>query len=210
MIKLRQTIVVEGRYDKSKLATLFDANIIETGGFVIFKDAEKLALLRRLAAQSGVILLTDSDAAGFRIRAFLSGALPKEQITHVYIPDVYGKERRKERPSAEGKLGVEGVDKDRILQAFRLAGVPLDGDPPQPKASGAKDDAPITAADLYADGLTGGPDAATRRRRLQSLLGLPARLSTAALLQILNRLYTRRHYRETLLLLSGEFGDESQ
>ena len=122
MIRLKQTVIVEGRYDKARLSSLIDANILTTDGFDIFRDKRKLHTIRMLAEKDGIILLTDSDAAGFRIRGYLSGAVPPERITHVYIPDLFGKERRKNRPSAEGKLGVEGVPTKLLLEAFARAG----------------------------------------------------------------------------------------
>ena len=123
MIRLKQTVIVEGRYDKARLSSLIDANILTTDGFDIFRDKRKLHTIRMLAEKDGIILLTDSDAAGFRIRGYLSGAVPPERITHVYIPDLFGKERRKAQPSAEGKLGVEGVPTKLLLEAFARAGI---------------------------------------------------------------------------------------
>ena len=191
MIRLKQTIIVEGRYDKAKLANLFDAPILETGGFGIFKDKEKLALIRRLAAGEGVVLLTDSDRAGFHIRRYIAQAagqaLPKEKIIHVYVPDIYGKERRKTAPSAEGKLGVEGVPDEKILAAFAAAGLTGDETPLPVRL--------ITKLDLYEDGLAGGPDSAALRRNLCACLELPVRLSANALLDMLNRLTTYEEYK---------------
>ena len=192
MLKLRQAVIVEGRYDKAKLASLVDATILTTDGFDIFKDREKLALIRALAAKNGVVLLTDSDAAGFKIRGYLARAIPPGQLTHVYIPDLFGKEPRKARPSAEGKLGVEGVPAGTLLEAFRRAGVtaePVEDAPPR---------APITKADLMDWGLSGGEQSAARRRALCARLGLPERLSANGLLGALNALY-RREELEALL-----------
>ena len=194
MLKLKQAVIVEGRYDKARLSTLLDATILTTDGFGIFRDREKLALIRRLAAQSGIILLTDSDAAGFRIRRYLAGAVPKEQITHVYIPDLWGKERRKARPSAEGKLGVEGIPNQLLLEAFRRAGVAVE----EAQAPSASTPPPITKADLMEWGLSGGPDSAARRRALLRQLKLPERLSANALLEMLNRMYDRETVRSVL------------
>ncbi len=189
MIKLRQAIVVEGRYDKAKLASIFDTTIIQTDGFAIFRSPEKLELIRRLARQDGIIILTDSDRAGFKIRSYIGGAVQDAQITHIYIPDIPGKERRKHRPSAEGKLGVEGVEDRLLVQAFEKAGV-LDGAPPEPPAR------PITKLDLYEDGFAGGPESRTLRALLLQRLELPARLSANALVSVLNRLLTYEQYRE--------------
>ena len=121
MLRVRQAIIVEGRYDKAKLHSLVDATIVTTDGFGVFRNREKLAYIRRLAAQTGIIILTDSDAAGFRILGFLAGAVDPSQVTHVYIPDLFGKERRKTQPSAEGKLGVEGIPAQTLLAALRRA-----------------------------------------------------------------------------------------
>ena len=165
MIKLRQAIVVEGRYDKNALCQLVDAPVIETHGFGVMKDKRLLGFLRQVAAARGLIILTDSDGAGFVIRNFLKGALPPEQVLHAYIPDVPGKERRKRVPGKEGKLGVEGMPPD-----------------------------PITKTDLYLAGLSGGADSAARRRALQQELGLPEHLGSAGLLQALNLLMTREEF----------------
>lgn len=178
MIRLEQAVIVEGKYDKIKLAALLDAPIITTDGFGVFRNAEKLGLIRRLAQQRGVILLTDSDGAGFVIRNKLAGMLPKEQVTHVYIPDLFGKERRKSSPSAEGKLGVEGMPVQILLDAFAKAGVTA--------SQVAQPARRITRLDLYEAGISGRPDAAVRRKKLLHAAGLPERLSSGALLQILN------------------------
>ena len=188
MIKLKQAVIVEGKYDKAKLSSLVDATIVTTDGFDVFRDREKLAYIRALAEKNGVIILTDSDAAGFRIRAHIAGAVDPEKITHVYIPDIFGKERRKTQPSAEGKLGVEGMPAGVLLDALRRAGVAVEGqDAPAP----AKRAAPVTKADLVEWGLSGGPDSAGRRRRVLAALGLPARMNANAMLSAINALYTR-------------------
>lgn len=191
MIKLKQAVVVEGKYDKAKLSSLVDATIVTTDGFDVFRDREKLAYIRALAEKNGVIILTDSDAAGFRIRAHIAGAVDPEKITHVYIPDIFGKERRKAQPSAEGKLGVEGMPAGVLLDALRRAGVAVEGqDAPAP----AKRAAPVTKADLVEWGLSGGPDSAGRRRRVLAALGLPARMNANAMLSAINALYTRGEF----------------
>ena len=196
MRRVREVIVVEGRYDKNALKQAVDAAVVETGGFGVFKDRERLALLRRLAAERGLILLTDSDGAGFVIRNFLKGAIPSEQITQAYIPDVYGKERRKAAPGREGKLGVEGMRPQVLLAALERAGATFeDGEAP------AERGAPITKADLYALGLSGRPDSAGRRAELLRRLDLPEHMSANALLETLNLLYTREE-----LLEEGENG----
>lgn len=191
MIKLKQAVIVEGKYDKAKLSSLVDATIVTTDGFDVFRDREKLAYIRALAEKNGVIILTDSDAAGFRIRAHIAGAVDPEKITHVYIPDIFGKERRKTQPSAEGKLGVEGMPAGVLLDALRRAGVAVEGqDAPAP----AKRAAPVTKADLVEWGLSGGPDSAGRRRRVLATLGLPARMNANAMLSAINALYTRGEF----------------
>ena len=185
MRRIREAIVVEGRYDKNTLSQVVDAVILETSGFGVFKDGEKLTLLRRLARERGLIIFTDPDGAGFVIRNFLKGAIPPEQVKHAYIPDIYGKERRKRAPGKEGKLGVEGVSPEVLLRALEQAGATfLDEDAP---ASAAGD---LTAADLFALGLTGRPDSAARRQALLKKLGFPEHMNTKALLTILNALYT--------------------
>ena len=191
MIKLKQAVIVEGKYDKAKLSSLVDATIVTTDGFDVFRDREKLAYIRALAEKNGVIILTDSDAAGFRIRAHIAGAVDPEKITHVYIPDIFGKERRKTQPSAEGKLGVEGMPAGVLLDALRRAGVAVEGqDAPAP----AKRAAPVTKADLVEWGLSGGPDSAGRRRRVLAALGLSARMNANAMLSAINALYTRGEF----------------
>lgn len=183
MIHVAQAIIVEGKYDKIKLSSLLDAVILTTNGFHIFHDAEKMALIRYYAKTTGIIILTDSDTAGFRIRNYLKGAVHDGKLFHVYIPDIYGKERRKLKPSAEGKLGVEGIDKNALLAAFEKAGVLTDEIPEK------KD--PITKYDLYELGLSGGADSKSKRKALQKRLRLPDLLSTASLLEVLNTMMTK-------------------
>lgn len=192
MIRVREAIVVEGRADKAKLSGLVEGIIVETGGFQIFHDQEKLALIRRLAAERGVVVFTDSDGAGFLIRSRLSQCLPPSQVKHAYTPDVPGKERRKAKPSKEGKLGVEGMSLAVLEDCLRRAGADIDD------GGGAAKKEPLTKGDLYALGLSGGPESAARRRAVQKELGLPERLSANGLLAALNALYTRE---EALALL---------
>ena len=190
MIRLTQAVVVEGKYDQIKLASLIDGLIIPTNGFGIFRDKDRLAPLRRLAESRGLVIMTDSDAAGFMIRNRLKAAIPKGRLYHAYIPDRPGKEKRKAAPSAEGKLGVEGMDAATLLQALADAGVTAQtGRAPRP---------PVTKADLYAWGLTGTPDAARRRAALQKALDLPARMNTNTLAQVLGRLYEREQIERIL------------
>ena len=194
MRKIREVIVVEGRYDKNTLAQTVDATVITLGGFSVFNDREKLAFLRRLAEKQGLILLTDSDGAGFVIRNYLKGALPKELVKQAYIPDVYGKERRKRKGGKEGKLGVEGMKPEVILEALRRAGATfLDG---EGEAAVAR--TPITKADLFELGLSGGEGSAERRQALLKALDLPSRLTANGLLEALNLLYDRETLEEKL------------
>ena len=188
MIRIREAVIVEGKYDKIKLSSIIDGLIVETRGFGIFKDKEQMALLRRLAATRGLLILTDSDGAGFVIRNYLSGCIPKNQIKHAYIPDLFGKEKRKEKPSKEGKLGVEGVPASVIRQALERAGVCFEDGEPEEKGP------PITKADLMEAGLSGGEGSAEKRRLLQKKLDLPERLSPNGLLQILNATMTRDEF----------------
>lgn len=190
-LPIREAIVVEGRYDKAALAGVVDTLILDTAGFGVFRDGEKLALLRQLAEKRGLIVLTDPDGAGFVIRNYLKGAIPKGQVKHAYVPDVYGKERRKRAPGKEGKLGVEGMSPDVLRQAVLNAGATvLDGDAPE-RAAGN-----LTPADLFALGLSGTADAAERRGELLKRLGLPERMSAKALLAALNALYTPEELEE--------------
>ena len=191
--------MVEGRYDKNALSQVVDATILETKGFGIFKDKAMAAFLRRLAAERGLILLTDSDGAGFVIRSHLRGILPPEQVKHAYIPDIHGKERRKRQPGKEGKMGVEGMPPAVLLQALERAGATFE-DTETTKRSGP----PITKADLMACGLA-GPGSVARRGTLLKQLDLPEHLTANGLLEALNLLYSR----ETFLrrMESGEHSE---
>ena len=185
--KVKEVIVVEGRYDKNALLQVVDAVIVETGGFSVFNNGEKLALLRRLAQKRGLILLTDSDGAGFVIRNYLKGSIPPEQIKQAYIPDVTGKERRKRRAGKEGKLGVEGMTPAVLLDTLRCAGATFEGEEtPTP-------DAHITKADLLDKGLI-GPHSAEKRQALLKKLDLPAHLTPNAMLEALNLLLTQAEF----------------
>ena len=189
-LKIKEAIVVEGRYDKNTLSQVVDGVILETSGFGIFNNQERLALLRRLARERGLIILTDSDGAGFVIRNYLKGAVDPALVKHAYIPDIRGKERRKRMPGKEGKLGVEGMPPPVLEEALRRAGATFLG---QDEPSGPSR-RPITKADLFAAGLSGGPNAAARRAVLLKALDLPGHLSTNALLSILNIFYSREEY----------------
>lgn len=194
MRRIREVIVVEGRYDKNALKQVVDATVVETGGFGVFNDKERLVLLRRLAAERGLIVFTDSDGAGFVIRNFLKGAIPKHQIKHAYIPDIYGKERRKAAPGKEGKLGVEGMKPEVLLSALERAGAAFeDGEVQQQRT-------PVTKTDLFELGLTGGTNSAERRAALLKKLSLPEHMTTNAMLEAVNLLLGR----EALIRLVGE------
>ena len=190
MLSVKEVIVVEGRYDRNTLSQVFDAVIVETSGFGVFNDREKLALLRRLAEARGLVVLTDSDGAGFVIRNFLKGAIDPALVKQAYIPDIAGRERRKRAPSKEGKLGVEGMKPEVLIEALRRAGATLGGEEPARRAGG------ITKATLYELGLSGGPGSAEKRRALLKELDLPEKLSANALLDVLNALYTEAELRE--------------
>ena len=192
MIRVREAIVVEGRYDKTTISQLVDGVILETNGFGIFKDREKLALLRRIADRRGLVVLTDSDGAGFVIRNYLKGALPKDKVKHAYIPDLYGKERRKTHPGKEGKLGVEGMSPAVLEHALRQAGATILGEETGRAAPA------LTKADLYACGLSGGENSREKRKKLLAALGLPEHLSPNAMLPVLSALYSREDLLNTL------------
>lgn len=194
MKKIKEVIVVEGRYDKNTLAQIVDATVVTLGGFSVFNDKEKLAFLRRLAEKQGLIVLTDSDGAGFVIRNYLKGALPKELVKQAYIPDIHGKERRKRTPGKEGKLGVEGMKPEVLLKALRRAGATFLDE----EAAVAEKGHPITKADLFELGLTGGQDSAARRQALLRKLELPEHLTVNGLLEALNLLYDRNALEEAL------------
>ena len=182
MVKIKEAIVVEGRYDKNTLSQIVDAAILETNGFGIFKDKKQMALLRQVAEKRGLIVFTDADGAGFVIRNHVKSAIPGKYLKHAYTPDIFGKERRKDKAGKEGKLGVEGMKPEIILEALRRAGATIEGeDTPVSSA--------ITKQDLMDLGLSGGPDSAAKRLALLKKLNLPEHMSANALLQALNLLY---------------------
>ena len=188
MHSVREVIVVEGRYDKNALSQVVDAVIIETSGFGIFNDAEKRKLLQTMAEARGLIVLTDSDGAGFVIRNYMKGCVDPKLVKHAYIPDIYGKERRKSAPSREGKLGVEGMKPQVLLDALIRAGATFDDE-------GNKKTAPrISKADMYARGLSGREGSAEKRARLIKQLGLPERLTADGLLDVLNATMSREEF----------------
>lgn len=196
MIKVKEVIVCEGRYDKDTLSQVFDAVIIETGGFGVFNDREKLALLRRLAEARGLVILTDSDGAGFQIRGYLKGAIDPKLVKHAYIPDIPGRERRKKTASKAGTLGVEGMRPEVLVEALRRAGATFEG----AESSGGEAEE-LSAADMYAMGLSGRPGSAALRAALLAELGLPGKLQGASLRGVLSALYTREELERALSAL---------
>ena len=188
MVKIKQAIVVEGKYDQNTLLQLVDATIFQTRGFGVMHDKALLELLRKAARTTGLIIFTDSDGAGFVIRNFLKGALPKEGVLHAYIPDIPGKEKRKRAPGKEGLLGVEGMTKEILLEALENAGADLGGE------AAKKPGDTITKFDLYTAGLSGKPDSASKRAAFLEKLRFPAHMSANALLDALNLLYTREEF----------------
>lgn len=183
MVKIKEAILVEGRYDKNTLSQILDATIFETSGFGIFKDKQRMAMLRRVAEKRGLIVFTDSDGAGFVIRNHVKSAIPTKYLKHAYIPDIYGKERRKAAPGKEGKLGVEGMTREVILEALRRCGATIEGESVSPRAR-------ITKQDMMELGLSGGPDSARKRLALLKKTDLPEHMSANAMLQALDLLYT--------------------
>ncbi len=182
MIKLNRPVIVEGKYDIIKLSSLIDGIIIKTDGFGIFKDKEKQKLIRKLADEKGIIVLTDSDSAGFLIRKFIKSTVPENKITHVYIPDVYGKEKRKEHASKEGKLGVEGISEEILSECFKKAGVLYDTTDEKRRL--------ITNIDFYEHGLSGKENSKEKRKQLLKKLDLPERMSSSSMIKILNTFIT--------------------
>ena len=191
MIRVKEAVIVEGKYDKIKLSSLIDGLIIDTGGFQIFNNKEKLALIRRLADTRGILVLTDSDSAGFLIRNHLTGMIPKGKIKHAYIPDIFGKEHRKEKPSKEGKLGVEGIPQEILAEVIRRAGA--DCDVSEEKSRSFRT---VTKADLFEWGFSGGQDSRKKLVSLLKELRLPEHLSPNALLQVVNCLMSYEDFCE--------------
>lgn len=188
-IRLDRPVVVEGKYDKIRLQAIIDADILTTDGFGIFKAKEKAAMLRRIAEKNGIIVLTDSDGGGLVIRNYMNGILPKDKLIHLYVPAVKGKERRKTEASREGLLGVEGMDTETLKEVFLPFAAGAEPMPPRE---------PITKADLYGDGLSGGAGSKAKRVALCREAGLPLNLSADALLTALNLLYGKAEYKELL------------
>ena len=190
--RISEVIVVEGKYDKNTLSQVVDAVIIETSGFGVFNNREKQQLLRTLAQKRGLIVMTDSDGAGFVIRNFIKGCVDPKLVKHAYIPDIYGKERRKSSASKEGKLGVEGMSPEVILDCLRRAGATIDGE-------NSRTPAGISKADMYKKGLTGKPDSAKKRAELLRKNALPERMTAEALLQVINAIMSREEF------MAGEY-----
>ncbi len=194
VIKINEAVIVEGRYDKIKLSNILDTVIVETDGFAIFKDKEKQNLIRFLADKRGIIIMTDSDSAGFKIRSFLKGIINNENVKNVYIPDIYGKEKRKTEASKEGKLGVEGVSVGVIMDALQKAGVLY-------TESMKKEGREITHTDFFEDGISGGENSSNIRKTFAKELGLPERISSSALLKVINSYMTYEEYKEIVTKL---------
>ncbi len=186
-LELKEAVIVEGRYDKIKLSEVIATPVIETGGFRVFKDKEKQALIRQIAEKRGILIMTDVDSAGFVIRNFLRGIVPESSIKHAYIPTVAGKESRKAEPSKEGKLGVEGIDRDLLLQAIRSSGATVLGE--ETSTGGG-----ITKSDFYDYGLSGHEDSAIFRKRILKDLGLPEYLTANAMLSAINCLFIKEEF----------------
>lgn len=185
MLKIKEAVIVEGKYDKIKLSNLIDTLIIETNGFAVFKDKKKLAFIRKLANERGIIVITDSDHSGFQIRNYISSSLPKDKIKHIYIPDIYGKEKRKKEPSKEGKLGVEGIDDKILLSLFEKANI---------EAQSVEKRDLITSVDMFTLGLSGTPNATQNKKKLLKSLDLPEFLSTSSLISYLNSSMDKKEF----------------
>lgn len=199
MVNIREIIVVEGRYDKNTLSQVVNAEILETHGFGIFRDKAQLSLLRRAAEKRGLIVFTDSDGAGLVIRNYLKSAIPPEHLKHAYIPDIPGKEKRKHAPGKEGKLGVEGMTPEIILNSLLRAGATVEGEPSRKSER-------ITKQDMMDLGLSGGTGSSEKRRLLQKALGFPENLSANGLLQALNLLLTRQELADAVKKLENTDG----
>ncbi len=198
-LNIDRPVIVEGKYDKIKLSSVINANIITTDGFGVFKDSEKRLLIRRLAEKNGVIVLTDSDGGGLVIRNYIASVLPKDKIINLYIPEIKGKEKRKSEPSRAGLLGVEGIDTETLRSVF----LPFSG-----KSITAEIPEPITKTDFYIDGLSGGEGSCERRRLICKKMGLPTNLSANSLLEALNMLYGREKYKELVASVQNHIGEK--
>lgn len=197
MLKINEAVIVEGKYDKIKLSAVLDTIIIETDGFAIFKDKEKQKLIRFLSEKRGIIIMTDSDSAGFKIRSFINGFTKSENIKNVYIPDIYGKEKRKTEASKEGKLGVEGMKTEVIMSALTKAGVLC-------TENSKSESREITRTDFFEDGISGRENSSEIRKTLAKELDLPERISASALLKIINTYLTYDDYKEAVDRVKSE------
>jgi len=191
MIKIKQAVIVEGKYDKIKLSSIIDTIIVETDGFKVFKDKDKQKLIRKLAETCGILIITDSDAAGFKIRSFVCGIVNNDNVYHAYIPDIAGKEKRKTVLSKEGKIGVEGVSTDIIIDSLTKAGIVFE----EAKETGRR----ITNADFYDDGISGGKNSRKLKAALLKHIDLPARLSTNSLLKFINLFMSYDQYKSAVI-----------
>lgn len=189
MYNIKETIIVEGTYDKIKLSGFIDSVILTTNGFTVFKNKKLLESIKTFAKETGIVILTDADSAGFKIRNFIKQSITEGTVLHAYIPDVKGKEKRKRIPGKEGLLGVEGIDEETILAALRNAGCTVDGSSEAPKAVRA-----VTKADMFAAGLSGGAGSGERRERMAKMLGIPSKISANMLLDVINRLLTYEEF----------------
>ena len=205
MIKIKEAVIVEGRYDKIKLSGIIDGLIITTEGFRVFKDKEKQVLIRHLAETRGILILTDSDGAGFVIRNYLKGTVPKDKIHHAYIPDIFGKEKRKDSPSKEGKLGVEGVPEEILIKAIKSSGVQCDF-----TESKVRQERSVTKTDLYLYGLSGRENSSERRARLKKEIGMPEYISSNSMLEVINCLLTHEEFEEICKRLFGNEKEENR
>ena len=190
-LEIKEAVIVEGRYDKIKLSEIISSPVIETGGFRVFKDKEKQTLIRQIAEKRGILVMTDVDSAGFVIRNFLRGIVPEDQIKHAYIPTVEGKESRKAEPSKEGKLGVEGIDREKLIESILKSGAQIIGEE-------ASISAEITKADFYDYGLSGSEDSARLRKAILKALVLPEYLTANAMIAALNCLFTKEEFEDYL------------
>ena len=191
MYKIKEAVIVEGRYDKNKLSQIVDTLILETSGFGIFNDREKRILIRKICEQKGIIIFTDSDGAGFVIRNHLKGLLPKDKVKHAYIPQIIGKEKRKSQASKEGFLGVEGVDDKIIIDSLKKAGATfIDCE------SMVSSDTRITKTDFYEDGLSGRDESAILRANMLKLCDLPSHMTANAMLEAINILFSYEEYKK--------------
>ncbi len=200
MVKISEVIIVEGKYDKNTLSQIVDATIIETGGFAVFNNKERLSLIRKLAEKRGIIVFTDGDGAGFVIRNFLKGAIDKDKIKHAFVPDIYGKEKRKSSPSKEGKLGLEGMKPEIILDALKKSGATIDGN--ENSKGGV-----LSTADYFSLGLSGGNNSDGLRTAVKNKMGLPEKMSSKALFQALSILTTKDELTAIVSALKNDCSD---